>query len=333
MRQTVLVTGATGFLGKYLIEELSSNYDIIAIGRNEKIGQTLNSEHCKFYKVDFSNINSLEEKLYGIDIDFVIHAGALSSAWGAWNDFYKCNVIGTENVAQYALSKNVKRMVFVSSPSVYTAKKDLFDIKENEYNKDNKLNYYIKSKIMAEDIMKEYQEKGLYSVIIRPRGLIGIGDPSLMPRLMRANKKIGIPIINKGKNFVDITCVENVALACRLAIEQPDINGETFNITNGEPSEFKSLLEKFCIAADENPKFLNVPFGLLYFLASIAEGFCKLFRIKKEPVLTRYTICTLGFSQTLNIDNAKNKLKYVPKISLAEGIEKYGKWWKENSRS
>lgn len=333
MRQTVLVTGATGFLGKYLIEELSSSYDIIAIGRNEKVGQALNSEHCKFYRVDFSEMSSLEEKLSGIDIDFIIHAGALSSAWGAWEDFYKCNVVGTKNVAEFAIKKGVKRMVFVSSPSVYTAKKDLFDIKEDEYNKDNKLNYYIKSKIMAEDIMKKYQEKGLYSVVIRPRGLIGIGDPSLMPRLMRANKKIGIPIINKGKNLVDITCVENVALACRLAMEQPDIYGEVFNITNGEPSEFKVLLEKFCTAADDNPKFLNLPFGLLYCFASITEGFCKLFRIKKEPVLTRYTICTLGFSQTLNIEKAKNKLKYVPKISLSEGIEKYGKWWKENNRN
>ncbi len=330
MKRVILITGATGFLGRYLIDELKKDYDIIAVGRNEKVGKALNSEGCRFYKVDFSNKNQLESVFEDEHIDYIIHAGALSSAWGKWEDFYKSNVAGTKNVADCAEKYGVKRLVFVSSPSVYTAKKSLFNIKENEFDKNNKLNYYIKSKIMGEEIINDKCKNGLYTVIIRPRGLIGIGDPSLMPRLMRANGKIGIPIINKGKNLVDITCVENVAYSCRLAIEKNDINGETFNITNGEPSEFKKLLEQFCISADEVPKFLNVPFGLLYCVAAILEGIYKLFRFKGEPILTRYTICTLGFSQTLNIEKAKEKLDYNPKISLEEGIKKYGKWWKEN---
>ena len=257
MKEVVLVTGATGFLGKYLIAELSDSYKVIAIGRNENVGTSLNSENCKFIKADFADSEQVDSIFNNENISYVIHAGALSSVWGAWEDFYKCNVEGTRNIAEACLKHNVKRLVFISSPSVYTAKRDLFNIKESEYNKNNSLNFYIKSKLMAEEILAEKHREGLHSVILRPRGLIGVGDPSLMPRLMRANSKIGIPLLRKGKNLVDITCVENVAYAARLAMESENADGETFNITNGEPNEFKTLLENSCIAEGEKQKLMT----------------------------------------------------------------------------
>lgn len=332
--ETILVTGATGFLGKYVIKESEKeNVKIIAIGRRENIGNSLKSDKTEFYKVDFSNIEELEKLFKSHKIDKVIHAGALSSAWGKWEDFYNSNVLGTENIAKMCLKYNIKRLVYISSPSVYTEKRDRLNIKEDEVNETNELNYYIKTKIMSEKLLQDYIEKGLYTVILRPRGLIGIGDPSLIPRLLNANSKIGIPIFNEGKNLVDITCVENVAYACVLALNTENIKGEVFNITNGEQAKFKDILENFLYAIDEKPKYLKLPFGLLYGVACITEKIFKTFNIEKEPTLTRYTVCTLGFSQTLNIEKAKEKLGYKPKITLEEGINAYGKWWKENKKN
>ena len=332
--ETILLTGATGFLGKYVIKELENeDVKIIAIGRREKIGNKLNSDKTSFYRVDFSKIEELEKLFTNHKIDKVIHAGALSSAWGKWEDFYDSNVLGTENIAKMCLKYNIKRLIYISSPSVYTEKKDRLNIKEDEVDDKNELNYYIKSKIMSEKLLQEYINKGLYTVILRPRGLIGIGDPSLIPRLLNANSKIGIPIFNDGKNLVDITCVENVAYACILALNAENINREVFNITNGEQKEFKEILEKFLKAIDEKPKYLKLPFGLLYGVACVIEKLFKTLKIEKEPTLTRYTVCTLGFSQTLNINKAREKLGYKPKISLEKGIEAYGKWWKENKKN
>ena len=334
MKQTILLTGATGFLGKYVIKELETReYKIIAIGRNAKIGKERESENCKFYQVDFINKEELEKVFIKENIDIVIHCGALSSAWGKWKDLYECNAEGTKNVSELSYKYNVKRLIYISSPSIYSEKKDRLDIKEEEYNPKNKLNYYIMTKIMSEEVINQINKKGLYTIIIRPRGLIGVGDPSLMPRIMRANKKIGIPLFNEGKKLVDVTCVENVAYACYLAVISENTNGEVFNITNNEPQEFKTLLQKFCLAADEEPKFFKLPFGILYFVASVIETIYKIFKLDKEPVITKYTLCTLAFSQTLNIDKAKKMLNYEPKISLEEGINKYGKWWKENSQN
>ena len=327
----VLVTGATGFLGKYLVEELINNgYEVVAQGRKENILNNLKEQ----YKVNILKCSLNEIKNIDMNIDCVIHAAALSTVWGKWQDFYDSNVLGTENVIKFCLKNNVRRLIYVSSPSVYSAKFDRFNIKEEDFDKNNKLNFYIKSKILAEDLINKIDNQKLETVIIRPRGLFGIGDTSLVPRLINANIKIGIPLFNDGRNVVDITCVENVAYSLRLAMEKEEANGNIYNITNGDPTEFKNILDKLFTELEERANYRKMNINLMYFVASVIELFYKLFRIYKEPMITKYTIATLGYSQSLNIEKAKKDLDYNPKITLEEGIKKYAEHErKKNNRS
>lgn len=327
----VLVTGATGFLGKYLVEELINNgYEVVAQGRKENILNNLKEQ----YKVNILKCSLNEIKNIDMNIDYVIHAAALSTVWGKWQDFYDSNVLGTENVIKFCLKNNVRRLIYVSSPSVYSAKFDRFNIKEEDFDKNNKLNFYIKSKILAENLINKIDNQKLETVIIRPRGLFGIGDTSLVPRLINANSKIGIPLFNDGKNIVDITCVENVAYSLRLAMEKEEANGNIYNITNGNPTEFKNILDKLFTELEEKANYRKMNINLMYFVASVIELFYKLFRIYKEPMITKYTIATLGYSQSLNIEKAKKDLDYNPKITLEEGIKKYAEHErKKNNRS
>lgn len=319
--ESILITGATGFLGEYLIKELSNDYFVYALGRNLQKKDYLEQFNANFCFGDFTNIDQCDE--YFKNIDYVVHAGALSSAWGSWDDFYNANVLGTSNVAKLCRKHHIKRLVYISSPSIYSGKCDRFYIKENEFDSSNTLNYYIKSKIMSERmLLEEYPD--LYTVILRPRGLIGKGDPSLVPRLLHANNTIGIPLFHKGLNLVDITCVENVAYAVRLCITSSNIQHEVFNITNDEPLPFKEILELFLSSVNIAPHYLSLPLPFMYRIACIVEFVYKHLHIKKEPSVTKYTICTLGYSQTLNIEKAKRYLNYEPKILLKEGIKKYG---------
>lgn len=328
--EKVLVTGATGFLGKYLVRQLlEQGYKVYALGRNKEAGAELEEEGAIFCEGDFTDKYACARFFKGMD--YVIHAGALSTVWGKWEDFQNTNVIGTRNVCALCRKFGIKRMVYISSPSIYSGKKDRYKIKEKDYNPKNQLNYYIRSKILAEKIIRKYHENDLYTVTIRPRGLIGVGDTSLIPRILKANDKIGIPLFNEGKNFVDVTCVENVAHACLLALEAKDISGEVFNITNGEPMQFKEILLMFLDSIHKKPHYLKLPFHLVYGIASLLEAVYRRFGLKGEPALTKYTVCTLAFSQTLDISKAKIKLGYRPIISLEEGIKNYGKWWLENN--
>ena len=305
----ILVTGATGFLGKYVIEELlDHDYSIVAFGRNEKVGKALESERVQFVKGDLGSIDELRQAFQ--DIDAVVHAGALSTAWGPWKAFYQANVIGTQNVLTLCREFAVQRLVYVSSPSIYAAGKDQLNIKESDAPKQNHLNNYIRSKLASEKLFPDYPD--VPSIILRPRGLFGVGDTSILPLVLRLSRKIGIPLIRGGEQLMDMTCVENVALAILLALEAKEAHGQVYNITNGEP---KGL--------GESIHYRKIPAGLVAGVAYSLEGVYRLFHLKAEPPLTRYTYYLLRYSQTLDIQKAQTELGYYPKITIEEGIDKY----------
>lgn len=319
----VLITGAYGFLGKYVIEEfLENGYIVVAFGRNKKKMQALKKQYPKI-ELAYGDLCKKDDCVNSIkDVDVVAHLGALSTVWGKRSDFIEANVEGTRNVFEACHHNKIAKVVHISSPSIYAGKSDRLDIKEDDYDDKNKLNYYIESKILAEKmITADFGD--IDWTILRPRGLFGIGDTSIVPRLIQANKKIGLPLFGGGKNFVDMTCVENVAYAIRLAAESKKSKHNIYNITNDEPQEFKGLLEELFAALGETPRYRNINLKVALAGASTIERIYKIFHIYKEPAVTKYTICTLGYSQTLNIDRAKKDLGYKPKITLSQGIKKY----------
>ena len=146
----ILVTGATGFLGKYVIDELlAHDYTIVAFGRNEKLGRLWKVSAFNSIKGDLSAIEELRQAFQSVDA--VVHAGALSTAWGPWKAFYQANVVGTQNVLDLCREYAVKRLVYVSSPSIYAAGKDQLNIMESDAPKENHLNNYIRSKLASEN--------------------------------------------------------------------------------------------------------------------------------------------------------------------------------------
>ena len=318
--KTVLVTGATGFLGKYVIEELAEHgYQVRAFGRNSKVGRSLENSSVSFFKGDLTKADDVLEACKGMDL--VVHAGALSTIWGAWEDFYHANVLGTKYVLEACRQTGIQRLVYVSSPSIYAAPKDQLAIKESDAPEENNLNNYIRSKLASEKLFKDYPD--VPSIILRPRGLFGIGDTSILPRVINLSQKIGVPLIGDGRQLMDMTCVENVALAIRLAIEAPEAKGEVYNITNGEPRAFRDLLEESLTGLGYPIKYRKLPAALLSGIASCLEFLYKTFNLKGEPALTRYTYYLLRYSQTLDISKAERELGYHPKISISEGIEQY----------
>ena len=324
MCKKVLVTGAYGLLGSHTVRELIENgYYVRAFGRDPgkllQLAEKYDSSQIEIFKGDFCNAEDIERACEGMD--YVIHCGALLKGWGIRSEYIRTNVEGTRNVIDACAKHNIKRLVHTSSPSAHALRNNL-NITEEDQNENNRLNYYIESKLMAEKLVRG-QNKVPYS-IIRPRGITGTGDKNMLPVLINVNRQIGIPVFQKGKVLVDLVCAENAALALRLCMEKEEALGQVYNITNGEPKLITELAEEMFTALGTKARYIRLPFIPVYLSAGVLEAVWKLCRIyDKAPPITRINVCTLGRSQIFSIEKARRELGYKPKVSLSEMIKQY----------
>ena len=318
----IIVTGATGFLGFNLVKRLKNmGFVVIGLGRNIQKGEKLKELGIEFVSVDLLE----KEKLNAIfkNVDYVFHCAAKSSVWGDYKFFYKANVEGTKNITDLCLKNNVKRLIYVSSPSIYFDFKDKLNIKETEAPTKHPANNYIKTKIIAENVIDNAHKQGLDVITIRPRGIFGLGDSAILPRLLKANEEKFIPKTRKNDILIDITHVENVVEAMILAMQaDKEYSGEKYNITNDENIYLYKTLED--VINKKGAKFNSkyIPYELLFLLVSIVE----LISIN-EPVFTRYSLGLLSFNQTLDISKAKKDLGYKPIISIEDGLKECLNAW------
>lgn len=323
----ILLTGATGGLGFRTLECLVENpkiEKIIATGR--VIRPTHFVEHLKVnYQLgdleDADFVSNLVEQ-----VDYIVHAAALSSPWGKYIEFEKANILSIKNLINAAKKHHIKRFVYVSTPSLYFNGQDRFDVKESDPLPTAFINAYSKTKHEAELAL---EKSSIPYVILRPRALIGRGDTIIMPRLIRAFEEGKLKIIGDGKNIVDLTSLANVADSILLALFVGDEGmNQIYNITNSEPVKLWETIEKVLSLLGHEMNKKKVPYSVVKLLSQIMELKAKLTN-DNEPTLTTYGVGILAKSFTMDISKAKMLLGYSPKVSTDEAIDEFVNWYRE----
>ena len=321
-RRKVLVTGATGFLGGATCAHLraTGGWDVTATGRNAKKGARLPAD--RFAPADLAEPGAAAELMYGQDA--IIHCAALASPWGRREDFERANIAATAALLDAAINAGVRRFVHVSTPSIYAEHVHRENLTETSPLPAHPINEYARTKLAAERLVLAARDR-MEVVVLRPHALIGVDDTSLLPRIVRAAECGRLRRIGDGRAKADLTCVENAALTCRLALEADasHVAGETFNITNGEPTPLWEALGQFLEAAGLPVPRGRVPFGVAWVGAAFAETWSR-YVSGNEPTLTRYGASVLAFSQTFDISKARRLLGYEPALPLAEGLARGG---------
>ncbi|WCN39147.1 NAD-dependent epimerase/dehydratase family protein [Aneurinibacillus uraniidurans] len=329
MKPDVLVTGATGFLGQRLARCLHADgYRVTATGRNSIVGEKLAGVGIGFIPADLADSEAVAALCKGKT--YVFHSAALSSPWGKYRDFYQANVVGTKNIIAGCQTHDVSRLIHVSTPSVYFAYEDRLNIREDEPLPQRFVNHYAATKFLAEQEVERAVKSGLPAVMIRPRALFGPGDTTILPRLIRANEKKFVPLINGGQALVDVTYVDNVVDALRLAAVAPETAlGQVYNITNGEPLRLIDLLTMLFARLEQPFRQKHLSFTAAYRLAWLMEMASRTVLFGREPILTRYSVGVLAKSQTLDISRARVELGYEPRVSIEEGLNLFVDGWRK----
>ncbi|KTR24488.1 NAD-dependent epimerase/dehydratase family protein [Curtobacterium citreum] len=314
--ERVLVTGASGFVGGHVVRTLREHgYRVTAAGRRAAA-----LPEGDVFVGDLDDLGRAE-----VPADVVVHCAALSSPWGRWAEFEHTNVTGTAQVLRYARRVGARRIVHVSSPGIYAAPRDRLAIREDQVDPSRPMNHYIRSKLHAEALLRAAVggRDGPEIVVLRPRGVIGAGDTGLVPRLLRVHERVGVPLLRGGRGLVDLTAVENVAHAVRLAVEVPGAAGLAFNVTNGDPRPFVDLLDQLLAGLGLDPRHRSLPARPVAALAGALEAVCAVLPGHPEPPVTRYTVSTITHSQTLDISRARSVLGYAPQVSLDDALASY----------
>ncbi|HVS35388.1 MAG TPA: NAD-dependent epimerase/dehydratase family protein [Gemmataceae bacterium] len=315
----ILVTGATGFVGRRLVAALLRRGDRVrALGRNPDACTALAADGAEVMRADLRDRDAANAACDGMDV--VCHVGALSAPWGRSADFHAINVGGTEHVLAGCRRHGVGRMVYVSSPSVVFDGTDHRDLTEDAPYPQHLMSVYSLTKKLGEDRVRAAAATGLATVIVRPKAVFGPGDVSLLPRLLAAGRQGRLPQVGHGRNLVDLTYVDNVVHALILALTAEAAVGETYTITNGEHVALWDLIKTVLRRQGIDANLRRLPYRVVYALAGMMELRATLFG--GEPLLTRYTAAILAKTQTYDITAARRDLGYEPVVSVAEGVER-----------
>lgn len=303
-------------------------WDVTALGRNPLRLNELEDEGIRPLRADITKKDDLLAACKNQEV--VFHCAALPSPWGNYEKFYQANVIGTRNVVRACLENGVKRLVHVSTPSIYFDYNSRLGVKEADPLPEP-ISAYAATKLLAEEEIDKGFAAGLAMVSIRPRALFGEGDTVIFPRLLSRLKSGRLPILGDGENIVDLTYIQNVVDALLLCAESPENTlGKKYNISNGEPVKIWELVNRICAELNLPRPTRRISYKTANVAAAAIEFVYSLIPYSPEPPLTKLTVSMLAHSTSLDISAAKAELGYQPKVSVEEGVERFLKWWKES---
>jgi len=330
MARQVLITGATGFLGGVAARDMrQAGWTVVTTGRDPVVGAKLKGEGFDFVSLDLSDDPDALRKM-AKDCEAVVHCAALSSPWGRKSEFVACNVTATQNVLA-ACREVGARLVHVSSPSVSFGFFHQRNLREDTPWPEPAANHYIATKRQAEQLVRDAVD--VSSIILRPKALIGPGDTTLLPRVLRAARRGRFPQFSDGDPLLDLTTASDVAAGLRLAAEAPEsCLGKTYHLTGGQPlsaSEAFNLLFESC---GLNVRNIPITTRRALILSGALEKLSQAFTGGLwEPPLTRYTVGSLAFEQTLDISAARRELGYSPTGNIREALRECGRHWRKQN--
>ena len=326
----ILITGASGFIGSFIVEEaLRRDMEVWAAVRPTSSRRYLQDERIHLITLDLSDPVRLQEELRGHTFQYVVHAAGATKCLRR-DDFFRVNTDGTRHLvdALLALHMPLRRFVFISSLSVFGAVRErqpYTEITEHDIPQPNTA--YGQSKLKAEQYLDSIGNDFPY-IILRPTGVYG---PRERDYFLMAQSVKGHVDFAAGYRRQDITFVyvDDVVQAVFLALDHGR-SGRKYFLSDGgvyASTDFSNLIRR----ALGNPWMVRIKAPLWVLRLVTWCGECRARLTGRITALNndKYNIlCQRNWR--CDIEPAMDELGYHPHYRLRRGVNLTVAWYREN---
>ena len=331
----ILVTGASGFIGSFIVEEaLRRGFETWAAVRKSSSKAFLQDERIHFIELNLSSEEQLRQQLSGHAFDYVVHAAGVTKCLHQ-EDFHRINTEGTQHLvrALLALQMPLKRFVYISSLSIMGAIREeqpYTEIREDDIPCPNTA--YGRSKLEAEQwlstVAADPSQSSLPYVILRPTGVYGPRerDYFMMAKSIKSHTDFAVGFRQQDITFVYVT---DVVQAVFLALEKGQM-GRRYFLSDGEvyqSSTFSNLIRQEL----GNPWWIRItaPLWVLRIVTFCGEWIGRMTGKVTALNNDKYHIMRQR-NWRCDITPARQELGYEPQVKLAEGVRRSIAWYKEH---
>ncbi len=262
----ILVTGASGFVGSAVINQLqdTGRYEIWGIAGSRALpGSVKGHTPARIFAADISDYKNLKDREEFKDTKVIIHSAGLAHQFGnvSKEDFWRVNVEGTANICRSALETGAGHLILISSVAVYG---DHGDSEIDETFSCKPSGAYAESKLKSENTAIAFCERNeICLTILRLATVIGEGDRGNTARLITAIDKGRFIRIGEGTNRKSLIYKKDAARGILKAAEAGRKNGtEIFNLT-GEAVSMRKCVDAISEALNKKSPRLKISEGLV----------------------------------------------------------------------
>ena len=315
----ILVTGATGFLGRPLLDRLCLAGESVRVLARRPSSNLEGLPGVHVVYGDLGDPDAVDRAVAGVDL--VYHVGATMRGRG-WGDFQAGTVAATTNVVESCLRHRVSRLVYVSSMTVldYATPKSGTVVREDArlepYPKQR--GSYTQAKLEAENIVRDaISHRGLPAVIVRPGQIFGPGAESVPPygTIALAGRWM---VIGSGKLRCPLVFIEDVVDGLVAAATSANVVGSVFHLVDGTAVTQDEYIDVCRRALRKPPRVVHAPRWLLYAAGAALEVVGSL--SKRGMPLSRYRVKSI---KELRFDctSAEQMLAWTPTIGVRNGLK------------
>lgn len=332
MANRVLVTGATGFIGRRLCARLcadghrvvalvlpSESEDSLLASVPSAAGTAAEGRSLEIRRGDVTDAHSVERAVAGVER--VYHLAAVVGDWADPDQYWQINVEGTRNVLDCAAAANCERFVMVSSIAVYGEQ-----LRTGHCHEGARRAYgvgpYGQSKRASEALALSYHDMGRVPVtVIRPGNVYGPSARLWVDTLVAALRSGYLQLIDGGRGDAALAFVDNVVDVIARAADRPEAAGRIYNVTDGSRVSWRRYLTDLAQLVGARPPTLSVPLVAARAAAEVMERGARLLGRKERPLLTREAVTLLSSRRPVPIDRAVSELGFHP-ISYADAMNR-----------